>query len=610
MTTVRAAAPASAGPHLFRGLPVIETASLRREPGSLRPVFDQDVWDLTGLADAPAVMSTHRRILDFTAIANPRWRQGRPRVPDGTAGLRFDPDVATLPQAFRVPLNPNSLWSSSSTWPCRSTTFTAAGVTSLSQVRQHHCDAYLATVSRSTTDPGRLLARDHGGDGADPAIPVPLHRDPQRPLPARLQPVAGPHATRSPDTSAAARTRCCRSRARCCGRCWRTAYLLETIGPPLAAEAAAARAADQHEAACGGACWSARSTACARPSNSGGGPGSPAPQAHAATVTQRLKGGWAPGDPLLHMAWHPFVVEAAGAMGHRRDLETLRPGLERWVSECGLQQPWCRNASPVPRHGDGEPVPWALPMARHQLDAMAYVVTSAAYFLTSALSGMRASELAELTSGCGRQEQRPGGGIRYYLASRRIKGEAFGGTEDAWVVIEDVHRAIATAEALTDAPPGQRLFAKASNNSNRRYTALRSWVNGEHGQRLGLESIPDGPVNPRALRRTLAMTIAQRPHGLMATKLHLKHVSVATTEGYTARPGGHQASFAAEIAAGEEAEHLRLTVAAYEDYQRGILPSGRGPATSSMPSKPPTRPWTGTRPGWSPSSTTAASSAS
>lgn len=101
-------------------------------------------------------------------------------------------------------------------------------------------------------------------------------------------------------------------------------------------------------------------------------------------------------------------------------------------------------------------------------------------------------------------------------------------------------------------------------------------MNGECGQRLGLEPIPDGPVNPRALRRTLAMAIAQRPHGLMAVKLHLKHVSVATAEGYAARPGGHQAAFAAEVAAEEEAEHLRLTVAAYEDYQRGILPSGQG----------------------------------
>jgi hypothetical protein len=577
VTTVDAAAPAIAGPHPFRGLPVIETAGLRREPGSPRPVFDQDVWDLTGLADAPAVMSTHRKILDFTAIASPRWRQvAREYLMARLAPLH--PAVATLPQAFRVPLNPNSLWSELKHLALWFNHLTAAGVTSLSQVRQHHCDAYLATVSRSTTDPERLLS---------PATTVAMVRIPQflslysEILSDRYQPGFTPWPGRSADEV----TGYVRSGenqvppvpdtllrpllANCL-------YLLETIGPPLAAEAAAARAADQHEAASRRGLLVREADVLREAIEQRRSAGIPAPRVHPSIVAQRLKGRWAPDDPLLHMAWHPFVVETAAAMGHRRDLETLRPELERWVSECGLQQPWCRDAPVVPRHDDGEPAPWALPMARHQLEAMVYVVTSAAYFLTSALSGMRASELAELTSGCRRQEQRPGGGTRYRLVSRRIKGEAFGGTEDAWVVIEDVHRAIATAEALTGAPPGQRLFAKASNNSNRRYMTLRSWVNGEHGQRLGLEPIPDGPVNPRALRRTLAMTIAHRPHGLMATKLHLKHVSVATAEGYTARPGGHQAAFAAEVAAEEEAEHLRLTIAAYEDYQRGILPSGRG----------------------------------
>ncbi len=102
------------------------------------------------------------------------------------------------------------------------------------------------------------------------------------------------------------------------------------------------------------------------------------------------------------------------------------------------------------------------------------------------------------------------------------------------------------------------------------------WVNGPMGQRLGLLEIPDGPVNPRALRRTLALSIAQRPHGLMAAKVHLKHVSVATTEGYAARPGGHQAAFLAEVATEEQAEHTRLTIAAYDEYRRGVLPSGKG----------------------------------
>lgn len=221
-------------------------------------------------------------------------------------------------------------------------------------------------------------------------------------------------------------------------------------------------------------------------------------------------------------------------------------------------------------------VAWATPMNRMELTSAIYAVTSACFYLTSALSGMRASELAELTAGCRQEEERNGGVRRFHLATRRIKGEAFGGSEDSWVVIEDVARAIGMAESLTGTGRGGLLFSKASNNANRRYTSLRGWINGPHGRRLGLEPIPGGPVNPQALRRTLALTIAQRPHGLMAAKVHLKHVSVATTEGYAARPGGHQAAFMAEITAQEEAEHLRLTVAAYEDYKRGILPSGKG----------------------------------
>jgi hypothetical protein len=65
----------------------------------------------------------------------------------------------------------------------------------------------------------------------------------------------------------------------------------------------------------------------------------------------------------------------------------------------------------------------------------------------------------------------------------------------------------------------------------------------------------------------------------MAAKVALKHVSVATTEGYAARPGGHQAAFLAEVGAAEDAEHLRLTVAAYEDYGAASCPPAMVHAT-------------------------------
>ncbi|MFF8917876.1 hypothetical protein ACF08M_32360 [Streptomyces sp. NPDC015032] len=64
--------------------------------------------------------------------------------------------------------------------------------------------------------------------------------------------------------------------------------------------------------------------------------------------------------------------------------------------------------------------------------------------------------------------------------------------------------------------------------------------------------------------------------GLLAAKVALKHISVATTEGYAARPGGSQRIFHAEVEAAEEEEHLGLTVQAFRDAQAGIMPAGPG----------------------------------
>lgn len=565
------------GAQPFRGLSVTETAGLRLRPGSPRVVFDQDVWDLSGLADAPTVMSAHRKVLDFTTIANPRWRAVAREYLMARLAPRH-PGVATLPAALRTPMNPHSLWSELKHLSSWFNHLSAVGVTSLAQVEQRHAEGYLAACSRRVTDPDRLLA---------PATTTAMVRGAQsltlyaELLTDRYRPGFIPWAGRSAD-DVVGYVRTTGNRVppvpdTVLGPLLANAlYLLDTIGLHLAAETAAARAAEQREAASRrglriGEIDELRQAIELRRIT-----GSPAPRLTAAVLARRLKSGWDPADPLLHMAWHPVVVDAMGAMGHRRDLEILRPELQRWVGECGIEEPWCRNAALVARHDTHELVRWTPSLSREQLDTAAYVLTSAAFCLTSALSGMRASELAELKVGCRRREQRPGGDTRFRLLTRRIKGEAFGGTQDAWVVIEDVHRAIELAEAVTGATDGELLFAKASNNSNQRLAALRRWINGEPGRRLGLHPIPDGPINPRALRRTLAVIIAARPHGLMAAKVALKHVSVATTEGYTACPGGQQAAFVAEVTAEEQAEHQRLTVAAYHDYQRGILPAGHG----------------------------------
>ncbi|MFD1277676.1 hypothetical protein ACFQ51_54340 [Streptomyces kaempferi] len=76
--------------------------------------------------------------------------------------------------------------------------------------------------------------------------------------------------------------------------------------------------------------------------------------------------------------------------------------------------------------------------------------------------------------------------------------------------------------------------------SNGAMTWLRQWVASPSGRRMGLEPIPDEPVHPRRLRRTLSVKMAARPGGLLATKVHFKHLQVATSEGCTVRQAGRR----------------------------------------------------------------------
>jgi hypothetical protein len=92
------------------------------------------------------------------------------------------------------------------------------------------------------------------------------------------------------------------------------------------------------------------------------------------------------------------------------------------------------------------------------------------------------------------------------------------------VVIEPAYQAAALAEQLHDDPiDGAPLLGRFHIIS--RYQWFRDWVNGPAGQRLGLAPIPEGRLNSRMLRRKLALELAYRPGGLLATKIHLRHVS-------------------------------------------------------------------------------------
>ncbi len=129
---------------------------------------------------------------------------------------------------------------------------------------------------------------------------------------------------------------------------------------------------------------------------------------------------------------------------------------------------------------------------------MSEVVRTATLLVTATVSGMRSSELMELKVGCRRLAGHVTSGLfRYRLAGTIVKGQPLGGTDEEWVVIEPVYRAVEVAEQLHGNPRnGALLFGPF--NFRTRYGSFREWVNGPAGQRLGLPCIPGRPVSPRA----------------------------------------------------------------------------------------------------------------
>ncbi|MFB7506235.1 hypothetical protein [Streptomyces broussonetiae] len=264
----------------------------------------------------------------------------------------------------------------------------------------------------------------------------------------------------------------------------------------------------------------------------------PLPRLEGGQVTKRLRSGWDPKDPLLDVNFQQLLRPT----GHRDISKALlvqaRTLLEEAVAAVGTEYVWCRNAPDAPRADTGELIPWSLPLSNTGVDSLIRVAGHACTVATSALTGMRSSELMELTVGCRRTDDADGTGLaRHRLVSKVVKGRLWGGEMDAWVVIEEVVRVIALAEQLTDARPGKPLFGPFNGfESNGAMTWLRQWVASAAGRRMGLDPIPDEPVHPRRLRRTLSVEMAARPGGLLATKVHFKHLQVATSEGYLRLP--------------------------------------------------------------------------
>ncbi|MGW6871325.1 site-specific integrase [Streptomyces xanthophaeus] len=579
MITATATARAARSP--FAGADVHDVTGLRILPGSPRPRFEDDVWDMTGMADAPKAMTHHRKRWDFTGIPTTAWQTVAKELVMALLSPQ-DERVAAVPLAFRKAFSPNSVRPYLDGLTHWFNYLADHGVTSLGQVTQTHCDGFHQARSLRQ-DGGRPVAPGTLANSLRPVQYLALYGElfstdgyPAGFVPWGGRPiseVAGavhsagntvppvPEEVFQPMLAAAL-------------------HLVQVIGPHVAPEWA------RHVEHRTGRDMNVRTymTDDAREAllaevQRHVRDGDPLPRVSRSRITHRLTLGGDPADPLLAVNVDRLVqrsIQARTLSPHLQD--DLRAALRDAVAVVGLEEEYGRNAAPVGRLDDPAAlVPWTAPIDWYDLKTVRATVQTACLLLTAAVSGMRPGELLELTGDSPLPPtETPGGGRRYRLASTLVKGQEFGGVPEEWVVVQEAHQAVTLAAALAGAEADTRLFGHRNLGVGEQYKRFREWVNGPEGRRLGLPHIPAGPVNGRMLRRTLAMSLAYRPGGLLAAKIHLKHVSVATTEGYAHRPGGAQGLFLAEVGEAEREHHLELTAAAFRDYQAGVLPAGPG----------------------------------
>lgn len=124
----------------FAGLDVCCAAGWDMWPDGPRPVFDEDFWDLSAVKFPKGVRSNVKR-LDFTGITNPALRLTAKEyvfalvVPDHER-------VLALPEARREPYKPESAFNFCVQLVRWMNFVTEQGMSSLCEVMQEHCEVY------------------------------------------------------------------------------------------------------------------------------------------------------------------------------------------------------------------------------------------------------------------------------------------------------------------------------------------------------------------------------------------------------------------------------------------------------------------------------------
>jgi hypothetical protein len=303
--------------------------------------------------------------------------------------------------------------------------------------------------------------------------------------------------------------------------------------------------------------------------------------------------------PLLKAA--VFYIDTAS-----RDILAARSEVARWEHRHSGGQHGRREAVAevsVPKTiwpDSGRP--WRPGLNRGTTAVEITRLRTACWIVIAYLSGMRDTEVRELSRDCAFTEPGDDGRTRYKLRGRVFKGRSLSGEEAEWVVLEIVHRAVTILTELNDDPT--HLFGYRRGNS--RYVLLRSMFERlndfrDHVNVLfssgDILFIPNdaagtctGPVSddgqdtperpgaaipwhftPSQFRRSLAWHIAHQPFGVVAGARQYQHARIAIFEGYA---GTSASGFAAEVAAEETVAKLDYLEDLYRDWNDGMRSGG------------------------------------
>lgn len=246
----------------------------------------------------------------------------------------------------------------------------------------------------------------------------------------------------------------------------------------------------------------------------------------------------------------------------------------------------------------GTSVAWATAFDRKTVSDGAKFVQTACYILVAYFSGMRDSEVQNLRTGCIEQVVDPltGQATRYLIRGTASKGSAGQRTQHAWVTVETAGKAVEVLEALLPVfGAGPELFGKVSNLWEGKEPGIKSHLNKYLqrfidmcqgiAMRLAAEARTDDErrvardlsfseewrLGSRQFRRTIAWYIANRPFGVVAGMIQYGHLSHITFEGYA---GTSHSGFRAEVEREQALARMGDIIELYEDYKRGVRPSG------------------------------------